>query len=161
VLPEKTRYYLLEGLSAAPTVMAHLLRGATDAELDRRPDPARFTLREVIAHLADWDPIWLERLTDMRDRDRPPIKGYDEGQLALDHDYARADAGEQLALFRERRERLLAFFKELRPEQWDRQGVHSEYGLMSISDWAAQILGHDGYHLRQSAEWLGLSGAGE
>lgn len=154
MLPEKTRYYLMEGMSAPPNVLTHLLKGATDAELDRRPDPERFTLREAVAHLADWDTIWLERLTAMRDRDRPTIQGYDEGQLAVDHDYAHADVGDQLALFRERRERLMAFFRALTPEEWDRQGLHTELGPMSISDWAAQILGHDGYHLRQAVEWL-------
>ena len=28
---------------------------------DRKPDPERFTIREVVAHMADWEGVWLER----------------------------------------------------------------------------------------------------
>lgn len=54
-----TRKYLVGALDGAPDVFESLLAGLTDAEIDRRPDPDRFTLREMMAHLADWSrSIW-------------------------------------------------------------------------------------------------------
>ena len=52
--------YLLSALEGAPDVIAALLDGVPpdDALWDRRPDPERFSLREIVAHLADWDGVY-------------------------------------------------------------------------------------------------------
>jgi uncharacterized damage-inducible protein DinB len=154
MLPEHSRRYLLHGLAATPVVVDRLMQEATAADFDHRPDPERFTLREVLAHLADWDPIWLERLTRIRTEDRPDLPSIDESQRCLDGDYAHADVAERQAAFREARGRLLVSLRALPPDDWDRWGQHSEWGSMSVSQLATLILGHDGYHLRQIAEWL-------
>src|SRR5689334_15273409 len=109
MLPDQARGYLLHGLGATPVVVDRLLREATPDDYDRRPDPERFTLREVLAHLADWEPIWLERLRKLRTESQPALPSYDEGQLAIDHDYAHADVNEQQARFRDGRAALLRF----------------------------------------------------
>jgi uncharacterized damage-inducible protein DinB len=157
MLPDQARRYLLHGLAATPVVVDRLLRDAEPADYDRRPDPERFTLREVIAHLADWEPIWLERLQKIRTENQPTLPSYDEGQMAIDHDYAHADVGEQQARFREGRARLLQFLQELSPAEWERSGLHTQWGALSIETLAVLVHGHDGYHLRQIAEWLGHS----
>jgi hypothetical protein len=153
IIPQAVVPYLLHGLKATPAVLETLLRGVTDAEADRRPDPERFTIREVTAHLADWEPVWLERMERMRSEESPLLQGYDEGQWAIDHNYAQADVAEQAALFRSGRERLIAFLESLDPDEWARTGRHTQWGTLRIYDLAAQVLGHDGYHTRQIIEW--------
>jgi uncharacterized damage-inducible protein DinB len=154
MLPEGARRYLLHGLAATPVVIDRLMREAKPEDYDRRPDPERFTLREVMAHLADWEPIWLERLRKIQAEENPPLQGYDEGQWAIDHDYDHANVTERQDRFRAGRERLVKFLEELPPEQWERTGQHSQWGALSITALATLILGHDGYHLRQISEWL-------
>lgn len=154
MLPEKARYYLMHGLTATPVVIDRLMQDATSEDYDRRPDPERFTLREVLAHLADWEGVWMERMQRMRDEDRPFLPGYDEGQWAIDHNYAEADVAEQLARFREGRQKMLAFLRDLTSEQWDRPGQHGEVGAITIASLAVLVAGHDGYHTRQIIEWL-------
>jgi Protein of unknown function (DUF664). len=152
--PEHTLRYLKSGLEAAPLLLEHLLAGVTEAEIDFRPDPDRFTLREVVAHLADWEPIWLGRMEVMVQQEDPHLPGYDEGQFALDHDYAHAELAGQLATFREARARTVAFLSALPRAEWTgRTGRHDEWGRVTIYDLAALVCGHDGYHLRQIVEW--------
>lgn len=155
MLPEKATYYLLQGLESAPIVIEKMLADSAPVDWDRRPDPQRFSLREVICHLADWEPIWLERIRRMAEEDHPSLPGYDEGQLALDHDYVHADPQEQLSRFREGRKSLVAFLRHLPTESWSRRAHHSEWKELDISQLATLILGHDGYHTKQIAEWLG------
>ena len=95
-------------LEAAPALFDHLLRGLTEEEADRRPDPDRFTIREVIAHLADWEPVFLERLTRMRFEDHPTLPDYDEGQRAIERGYAQSDWHAQAPLFAGRRREIIA-----------------------------------------------------
>jgi uncharacterized damage-inducible protein DinB len=156
MLPEGARRYLLHGLSATPVTVDRLLRAAAPEDWDRRPDPERFTLREVIAHLADWEPVWQERIQAIRTHDRPTLQSYDESQWAIDHDYAHAVPVEQQTRFRESRARLLHVLQDLSPEEWERAGIHTQWGPLSLEAMAVLILGHDGYHLRQIAEWLNL-----
>lgn len=157
MLPDKGREYLLHGLSATPDVIDRLLRDASAADFDRRPDPARFTIREVIAHLADWESIWMERLSRMRSEDNPLLPGYDEGQLAIDHNYGQTDIREQQQRFRAGRERLLGFLRDLRPQDWSRRGLRDEVGPLDIEGLATFVLGHDGYHTKQIAQLLNAS----
>jgi uncharacterized damage-inducible protein DinB len=154
MLPDKARYYLLHGLSAAPEVIDRLLLNATEADFDRRPDRERFTIREVLGHLADWEGVWMERISKMATEENPPLQGYDEGQWAIDHDYAHTDVREQQTRFREGRVRLVAYLRGLSPEQWERTGLHSEVGPVTISSLSVLVLGHDGYHTKQISEWL-------
>jgi uncharacterized damage-inducible protein DinB len=153
MVPERVRKYALEALSATPPVLARLLDGLTDAEADRRPDPERFTIREALAHVADWEPIWLERLTALAERDNPTVPGYDEGQFAIDRDYAHADIAEQLARVTEGRARLVEYVARVPRESWDRPGVHGEIGPLTFHDLVTLILAHDGYHLKQMVEF--------
>jgi hypothetical protein len=134
-------------------VVERLLKDATQADFDRRPDPERFTIREVIAHLADWEAVWLERSERAARENEPELPGYDEGQWAIDRDYAHSNVGEQLARFRAGRERYLALLHELQPEAWDRAG-RREWGRISVGEQAVLALGHDGYHTLQISEWL-------
>lgn len=154
MLPPKVLHYLLEGLAATPVVIDRMLQEATEADYDRRPDPERFTLREVMGHLADWEGVWMERATRIVHEEHPHLRGYDEGQWAIDHNYGRMDVREQQARFRDGRARLVTLLRDLSPDQWQRTAGHDEWGEITMAGMATLILGHDGYHTRQVAEWL-------
>src|SRR4051795_4045891 len=101
MLPQYIRNYLIHGLNSTPDVIEYLLKDATPEDYDRRPDPERFTIREVVAHLADWEGVWLDRATKVVTEDKPALESYDEGQWAIDHQYSTLDVKEQLAKFRD------------------------------------------------------------
>jgi len=145
--------YLFTALRSGPVLIAHLLEGVTDTEADARPEPERFTIREIVAHLAEWEPILLERMRRIRDEDCPELPGYDEGQLALNHHYALSDLAEQLALFQQRRKTVVAFLEALTPEQWQRVGNRPEIGLISIEGIGLLMPLHDTYHAEQLARY--------
>lgn len=152
------RERLLRALSGTPAVVAGLTTGLApdDERWDRRPYPERFTLREVVAHLADWDRIYVERLTLMRDRPGSPLIAYDENQLAIVHDYAHAAPRQSLRRLTESRRSMVRLLMGLTEEQWANTGIHPGQGTLSIDLLASYILMHDGYHTQQVAEWMSL-----
>ena len=155
MLPSRIHDNLLLDLESAPEVLARLLAPIIDpAVYDRRPDPNRFTLREMVAHLADWEVVFLTRLTDTRDRKEAVLQGLDEGQVAIDHDYAHADPAECLGRYRAGRARIVAFLRDLSPEQWARVGQHTELGPVSVEAQVVLIAAHDGYHRQQTVSYL-------
>lgn len=155
MLPERVYRYLLIDLESAPDVLGKMFETITGLTVyDRRPDPERFTLREVVAHLADWDKVFLGRMTQTRDSESPTLQGIDEGQVAVDNDYAHADPAESLARHKTNRAALVAFLRRLSPEEWERVGNHTELGPITLTAQAVLVGAHDGYHRQQALEWL-------
>jgi uncharacterized damage-inducible protein DinB len=148
------RRYVVSGLKSAPATLQHLLRNAPAEALDRRPDPDRFTIREVVAHLADWDAVWMERFTKLIHEENPFLPGYDEGRLAIEHDYANSSVEEQLARLAAGREELTTLLQNLSPTQWQRSGTHAEWKHITVETLAVLVLGHDSHHVLQVVQWL-------
>ncbi|HZT41204.1 MAG TPA: DinB family protein [Chthonomonadaceae bacterium] len=145
--------YLFTALEASPDLFDRLLEGITPEETDARPDPERFTIREVMAHLAEWENVFLARMTRICEEETPLLEGYDEGQLAIEHGYDRTDPLEQCGLFRERRARLVAYLRSRSPEQWQRAGNRPEIGAITLEALAFLVPLHDTYHLHQVQTW--------
>ena len=153
MINEAVRHYILQGISATPVVLTHLLQDTNRQIWDRRPDPERFTLREAVAHLADWESVWLARLGKVIKLDRPILPDLDTDQMAKEHNYSQADLQASLKTFQEGRKKILQLLEKLELGQWSRTGNHTSRGTLSIQDLAVIILGHDNYHLAQVAEW--------
>ena len=148
-----TKNYLMGALEGAPDIFEYILAGVSLEEIDRRPDPERFTIREIMAHLAEWEPIFLERMRRIRNENEPVLPNIDEGQLAIDHDYAHKDLAEQIRLFRAGRAQNVAFLNSLQPSDWQRTGKRPEIGVVTIEAIATLMPLHDAYHIRQICQW--------
>ena len=154
MLPAAGRMYLLEGLAATPIVVDRLLDTAGEVNYDMRPDPERFTIREALAHMADWEPIWLERFNRLLHEDGAVLANMDPDEVAIRNRYAEQQIdGIQLRV-REGRGRLLQLLRGLPDAAWDKVGTHGQWGPITVEQLAVLILGHDGYHTRQLSEWL-------
>lgn len=141
--------YLFPGLLAGPVVMERLMQRIAPERVDVATHPGRFTPREVAAHLADWEPILLERMKACLSAPGSTIVGIDEGERATRLNYASLDWREQLAKYREAREMTIVWLKERQDSDWGAFVVHSERGKQTLYDQANLLLGHDLYHIEQ------------
>lgn len=148
-----TRQYLLTALEAAPDIFDHLLRDLTEAEADFRPDEERFSLREVVAHLADWDEIFLARTKRTLAEHEPAFEDHNAGLRAHDRGYAHTHLAEQSQLFREHRARLVEFARGLSQEQWQHHCLHPRLGRVTLEAIVILVPIHDTYHVQQVIEW--------
>jgi len=146
------RHYFFEALQASPYLLERALEGVSSQAIDIRHDPDRFTLREIMAHLADWEEVFLQRMMRTANEDQPRIDGIDEGLRALDRNYAAADIAEQTRLYRSRRETTVDFLRNLAPDAWQRACFRSEYGPVTLEAQAVMLTLHD-YHLLQIQQW--------
>jgi hypothetical protein len=147
--------YLLPSLEFGPLVVRRLLDRLPAGRLDEALHPDRFTAREVVAHLADWEPIMRDRIRIALDQPGAEIPAYDEGQMALDHRYAEQDPAAQAEVFIRERAETAAFLRGLAAEDWGKHAFHPERGRQSVEDLANLLLGHDLYHIEQLTEYLG------
>lgn len=146
--------YLFPGLEFGPATIERLIGLIPQNRLDDPLDPGRFGPREIVAHLADWEPILLQRMRTSRETPGATIQAHDEGKLAEDHGYKATDPIEQAASYRMRRAETIAWLRTLGPEDWGKHGVHTERGRQTVYDQANLLLGHDLYHIEQLSAYL-------
>jgi len=156
LLPPPGRERLLVSLDNTSATLSALLSPlpARNPVWDARPDPDRFRLREIVAHLADWEEVGRGRFERTAGEDRPQIARPDVNQRAEERGYDRADPVESLAGFVERRTALVLWLRSLPESTWGRVAHLERIGDVSLEGLATLVLGHDSYHLRQVAEWL-------
>lgn len=148
-------FYLMISIEFGPQVIRRLVDQVDPADWDRTLNPDRFTPREIVAHLADWEPIMRGRIRTALREPGSPILAYDEGQLAIDHKYSGTDPVEQAETFiRERRITAELLRQITSDEEWARAVTHPERGSQSVEDQANLLLGHDLYHIEQLTEYL-------
>jgi len=145
--------YLYPGLEFGPRIVARLVESLPASRYDEKTDPNRFTLREAIAHLADWEPILRGRIETAVRQPGAPVQGLDEGMRADEMGYSKWDVREQLKAYADERAKTIAYLKTLAPEDWAKMITHNEKGPQSVSDQANQLLGHDLYHIDHLLEY--------
>ncbi len=146
--------YFASGLENGARVVAFLLRDLpeSDSRWDSKPDPERFSLREVVAHLVDYDSVSRERFERMIREDKPELPNWDESEAAAHYD-TRDPLSQIESLLLSRRE-LADWLRGLSEKEWKRTGSRPRVGEFSVEEGAALMVAHDAYHLEQIAAWL-------
>jgi hypothetical protein len=126
-----------------------LLKGVPAARLRKRPAPGKWSVAEILAHLADDEIVVAYRMKCILADSGKPIAAFDQDRWAEVQNYAKSDPKMSLRVLRTMRESNLSLLKSLRPEQWKLYGIHSERGEESIERIAQMMAGHDINHLRQ------------
>ena len=126
-----------------------LLRRGTASQLRRRPAPEKWSVVEILAHLADAELVVGWRLRSILSAPGAPVAAYDQDAWASNGQYAKRDPRKSLERFRVLREANLELVKSLTPEQRKQFGLHAERGEESIDRLIMLIAGHDINHLEQ------------
>jgi hypothetical protein len=134
---------------AAPKKLDSLLKGKTRKQLSRRPAPGKWSVAEIVAHLADAELAIAWRLRQVLSNNAIPIQAYDQELWARTFAYGRRDPRISLATFRTLREANLALLKSVPRKLWENYGVHQERGNESVAHVVRMVAGHDLNHLQQ------------
>jgi hypothetical protein len=140
--------------------LTKLIRGVSRARLTRRPAPGKWSVAEILAHLADDEIVGGFRMRLIIGAPGTPIQGFDQDRWAETGKYAKRDPKKSLELFRTIREANIAFYKSLTPAQRKFYGIHSERGEESVERLFNLLAGHDINHMKQIEAILGKRRAG-
>ncbi len=138
-----------------PQQLAKSIEGIPADKLRQRPDPGKWSVAEILAHLGEAEVGSTWRYRQMIEHDGAVLSSFDQDLWEELGDYSSRDPQESLQMFRLLREANLRMFDRLTPEQWLRHGMHVERGRMSVADLAQQIAGHDLNHIAQIRKMVG------
>jgi uncharacterized damage-inducible protein DinB len=146
LLGEADPLMVLRGTSHA---LRRAVEGLNEAGMSVPEAADKWSIRQVLRHLADSELVWAWRLRLVVAQDRPQITGYDQDAWAQRLRYEEAPAIESLEEFAAVRRGNLRVLDGMSTDDLARVGVHAERGAESIAHMMRLYAGHDILHIRQ------------
>src|SRR5215831_5940690 len=117
---------------AGPGLLRRAVAGMTREQLLARPVPGKWSTQEAVCHLADYEPIYADRMKRVIALREPELANGDPGLFAARLAYDRRDLEEELALIEGTRKQMAWILRVLTPEDFQRTGGHSRDGALTL-----------------------------
>ena len=140
---------LLERFRRGPELLAVVLTGVFGEEEDFVPAPGKWSIRQIVAHVADAELVCAHRMRKIVAEDNPTLMAFDQDAWTRNLDYARRKPKQSLETFRRLRGENYELLKGLPEEAYVRTGNHSERGPISLRFQAELLAAHAESHARQ------------
>ncbi len=141
----------LEVLAQTPAALRDVVAGLTP-EQDGTPEKqGKWSIRQVVQHLADSELVGAFRFRMVLAHDAPELPGYDQDLWAERLGYQDRDIRDSLSDFSYLRQVNLRLLGRATPEDMTRVMRHAERGDEPLAHMIKLYAGHDLVHLRQIA----------
>jgi hypothetical protein len=136
-------------LASSAQRLRELVDGRTAAELARSPEPGRWSVVQILAHLADAEVVGAWRFRSVLGQDGIPLQPFDQNIWADAFRYADADPFESLDIFEMNRRGTLSLLRRVDSSLFKNYGMHGERGKESVEHLIRLYAGHDLNHISQ------------
>ena len=143
-----------------PKELRRACAGMTREQSLARPIAGKWSTLEVVAHLADFDPIYADRMKRVIAEEKPTIMGADETKFSAALCYQERDLEEELTIMELTRSQMARILRQLPESALQRSGVHSERGQVTLEVLLESIIKHVPHHTKfvlEKRKALGLS----
>lgn len=140
----------LDVAEKSPKEVAAAVSGLAPAVLRYKPAPDKWSILEILGHLADIEIVYAYRLRQMLADDKPVIAPMDQNAWAKNLGYMDTPAAELVALYGLNRHHNLRLLRRLRPEDLGRSAFHPESKrAVTVATLIEMMSGHGPNHLQQ------------
>ena len=138
---------LKERLNNQHKSIASIIIKLNNSKILDRPLRDKWNIHEQIAHLARYQPVFIDRIRKILAMDEPYFEAYraeDDDEFEI---YCAFTTYELLKKISSDREVIYHLITHLPPDKLERIGTHPKYGKLSILDWTEFFLLHEAHHL--------------
>ncbi|MGD0653115.1 MAG: DinB family protein [Thermoguttaceae bacterium] len=139
---------LIDDYLAGPQLLRQAVAGMTQEQLVARPVPGKWSTLEVICHLADFEIVGADRIKRVIAENEPTLFGGDEKIFAARLAYHQRNAEEELLLIELIRKQVARILRTLKPEDFQRRGIHSEVGPQTLEALVQRRSRHIPHHIQ-------------
>lgn len=141
---------IIRRLKANADVVAAQVAGVGDEQARWKPEPTKWSILEVVTHLADEEVEDFRRRVDLTlhspEADWPPI---DPEGWAVERRYNEGNLQGALYRFVTNRSESIDWLESLEDPDWDQAHRHPRFGPISAGDLLTSWVAHDSIHIRQ------------
>jgi hypothetical protein len=146
-LPEEERTYAIAGIAELPSDLRNAVSGLDNEQLNTPYRDGGWTVRQLVAHIADSHMTAFIRVRLALTEDWPTVPGYDEKAFAELHDSLHAPVEWSLELIESVHARWVMMLQSLTEAQWQRGFKHTERGSQTIENATVLYAWHCRHHL--------------
>ena len=139
---------LLDQYAAGPALLRAAVNEIDRQKLRLRPVPGRWSTLEVVCHLSDAEAVYAERMKRVLAEEEPPLRGFDPDVWMPRLAYHDRDLDEELQIVDLVRRQMLRILRPVAPQEFQRRGIHSEDGPLTLETLLQRITGHVPHHVR-------------
>ena len=136
-------------LSTTSGQLRELTAGLSREQLFRTPEAGRWSIAQILAHLADAEIAGAWRFRSVLAQDGVPLAPFDQDAWAGAFKYEQVDPSASIELFTANRTATLALLRRVDPVRHRHHGMHAERGQETIEHMIRLYAGHDLNHLQQ------------
>jgi uncharacterized damage-inducible protein DinB len=146
---------LLDGLKSSINILSAFVMALPENKLNRRRGAGFWTVAEHVSHLAQVQPMLLERLRRFMDEDRPEFVPHIPDDAEEEDKPPEMEMKAALVEFAQCRQQQLALLEKADEAAWQKTAIHPEYDLYTLYILTRHILMHDHWHMyRMEQLWL-------
>ncbi len=138
---------VVDDYRAGAEALTRAVAGLVEAELDAEPVAGTWSIRQIVAHLADSDLIGAERMKRVIAMEEPTLLAYDQDAFAERLFYETQDVVLSCRLFALNREMMARILEQLPAEAFERVGHHTEDGRETLGELVSKYVWHLSHHL--------------
>jgi uncharacterized damage-inducible protein DinB len=139
---------LLAKYAAGPDRLRRSIVDVRPDDLDAVPCEGYWSIRQVICHLSDSDSVYADRIKRVLAEDNPTFFDADPNLFCEALYWSERDIDEELQLLTLTRRQILRILRNCPVETFQRTGVHSADGAMTLETLVERIMEHIPHHIR-------------
>jgi hypothetical protein len=139
---------MIEQYLDGPNLLRHAVAGRTREQLLARPVPGKWSTLEVACHIADYEPIYADRMKRVIALNYPELFKGDPGLFAARLAYDHREVGEELALIELTRKQMARILRAIKPMDFQRRGAHFRDGALTLEDLLQRSTTHIPHHVQ-------------
>ena len=139
---------LIEEYLTGAGLLRRAVSGMTRDQLLARPIPGEWSTQEVVCHVADYEPIYADRMKRVIALEEPELLKGDPQLFAARLAYDHRDIEEELAIIEWTRKQMVRILRMLTPVDFQRRGGHSRDGALTLEVLLQRITDHIPHHIR-------------
>ena len=137
---------LIDEYLAGPQALREAINGMTEEQINAAPIPDKWSTQQVICHIADFEPVYADRMKHVIAENQPTFAGGFHQQFAEHLAYDKRNIDEELRLIEAVRSQMARILRTLPPESFERTGIHSVEGPMTLGSLLERITNHIPHH---------------
>lgn len=120
-----------------------------EAKLEKSYAPGKWTVRQLLHHLADAESVLYERIRRGIARPGQVVYGFNQDAWADQLDYSQRNLGRNKRMFEVIRENIIELAERYYESKGQQVYVHSETGLRMVHQEFDKVAWHNEHHLKQ------------
>ena len=138
---------LIEAYSGGPKLLGEALRLTANADLDARPIEGKWSIREVVCHLADSEIIYADRMKRVIAENSPTFFEADPDLFGPALFCPRRPLDKEFDVVEAIRAHMLPILQSCDTVDFQRTGVHSVDGPLTLQTLLERITAHLPHHV--------------